>query len=276
MYFVLVIGSVGFLTLFERKVLGFSQNRISVNKNTYVAILQPLLDGLKLFIKIRFWTSFSLKSFFILGPGIIFVSYYFCWEINNLDRSIRLKFQIIFLLCILGVTIYGTILGRLVSFNKYSLLRGIRIILQTVCFEINITVIFFFMIYTTQTSNFGFNPRILHIFITSLFFLLIIVETIRACFDMGERERELVRGFNLEFAALLFVLIFLSEYSSIIFMCFIFWSIFRGRSIIFYCLLLFFFIFVRCFIIRLKIDFVISFIWLKFLPYCVICLLMFL
>lgn len=271
----MVIARVGFLTLFERKVLGFSQNRISVNKNTYVGLLQPLLDALKLFIKIRFWTRFSLKSFFILGPGLIFIAYYFCWEINNLDSRVRLKYQIIFLLCLLGVTIYATILGRLVSFNKYSILRGIRIILQTVCFEINITVIIFFLIYSSQTSNFGLNSGIFHVLMCILFFLLIILETIRACFDIGERERELVRGFNLEFAGLLFVLIFLREYRSIIFMCFIFWSIFGAIRITVYCLLLLFFIFVRCFIMRLKIDFVVSFMWLKFLPYCIILLFLF-
>ena len=120
------------------------------------------------------------------------------------------------------MTVYGTILGRLVSFNKYSILRGIRIILQTICFEVNITVLLFFFIYSTNISNFAINTNFLHFFICSLFFLLMILETMRACFDIGERERELVRGFNLEFAALLFVLIFLSEYRSIIFMCFLF------------------------------------------------------
>ncbi len=271
-----VLLAVAFITLLERKWFGFSQLRISPNKVLILGILQPVLDGVKLFLK-EF--SILIKSNFFLYfcfPALglrlslviwfFFIYYFFLWNERN---------SLLFLLVCLGLSVYITLIIGWASNSKYSLLGALRASAQSISYEISLSIIligFFFFFKTISSWNYSFITSwwgcILFLPLLLILFLSFLAECNRAPFDFAEGESELVSGFNVEFRALTFALIFLAEYGIIVFfsVCLAVVGASSRLTFFFIFLLLNRILFVRRVYPRFRYDKLIFLIWFKVLP----------
>lgn len=275
---IIVILSVAFLTLFERKILSYIQNRKGPNKLLFKGLFQPFRDILKLIFKEIFYLR--LNKIFYYGPILIFFVSSILWLIYPwIYLNLNIIYNIIFLLFIIRLNVYPILIVRWVSINNYSILGIIRLISQIISFEVLIFLIFFMIIIITE--NFKFINIIFYqlnlkffILIYPLYFIFIIsllIDLNRIPFDLIEGESELVSGFNLEYYRSLFIYIFLSEYINLLFISIILLIIFYGFnywSILFNLFLLinlFFLVIIRGVLCRIRYDYLIYICWIELL-----------
>ena len=194
----------------------------------------------------------------------------------------RTKTIVLFFLVCLGLRVYSSLLAGWRRVSKFASLGSIRSCSQSISYEVRMALFFISMVLflmsikvdTKKVGNLFFilSPLLL------VWFLSCIAETNRAPFDFREGERELISGFNIEFGAVTFTLLFLAEYGIIIFFSF-FSSIFFSRANFSFCLLfLFFFILIRRVYPRFRYDKLMQLTWILFLPsslfFCAIVLLL--
>ena len=275
---IIVILSVAFLTLFERKILSYIQNRKGPNKLLFKGLLQPFSDILKLIFKEIFYLR--LNKIFYYSPILIFFVSSILWLIYPwIYLNLNIIYNIVFLLFVIRLNVYPILIVRWVSINNYSILGIIRLISQIISFEVLIFLIFFIIIIITE--NFKFINIIFYqlnlkffILIYPLYFIFIIsllIDLNRIPFDLIEGESELVSGFNLEYYRSLFVYIFLSEYINLLFISMILLIIFYGFnywSILFNLFLLinlFFLVMIRGVLCRIRYDYLIYICWIELL-----------
>lgn len=278
--FVCVIIRVAFLTLIERKVLAYVQFRKGPNKVGYLGIFQPFSDAVKLFIKELNLPTSSNVVIFLFSPFFIFFVSFILWLLISVNSDIfLLKFGLLYFLCCLSLGVYGTLFSGWSSNSKYSLLGALRSVAQTISYEISLVLIILSFIYVYNTCNFSYFKELSSIFYSFYFFIFlffiffcsILAELNRTPFDFTEGESELVSGFNVEYSSYRFALIFLSEYSNIIFISFIIVLFFFRRiwNLIFR-IKLFFFIFliiiIRGLLPRYRYDKLIYLCWKVILP----------
>lgn len=275
--FIKVLIAIPFLTLLERKVLGYIQSRKGPKKVSYLGLLQPVRDGVKLILKelgtpkmaniLLFWISPSLSFLLMVLAWSIFPSYY---------RYYRFKLGAILFLCIASLQVYTLLGSGWGSNSKYALLGSIRGAAQTISYEVSLIFILFF----PCRLEFSFNiyyflektyPYI--IFLLPIFRIWIIsclAETNRAPFDFAEGERELVSGFNVEYSALEFTFLFLAEYGNILLMRFLrailFFPSRKLQFIIYGRFISFYFVWVRGSLPRFRYDLLMDMAWKVFLP----------
>lgn len=291
---ILIIGvliGVAYLTLLERKVLGYIQIRKGPNKLGLIGILQPFADAIKLFTKEQTYPIFSNYLVYYFSPIVgfslsltlwIIIPYYFNFF------SFNLGFLFFFSCTSLGV--YTLIISGWSSNSNYSLLGGLRAVAQTISYEVSLAFIMISIIIIIIDFNLlklidyqKFIWFLILIFPLSLCWLSSrLAETNRTPFDFAEGERELVSGFNVEYRRGGFALIFLAEYSRILFIRLIFVLIYIGGyslSFIFYLklrFLSFVFIWVRGTLPRYRYDKLIYLAWKRYLPISLNFLLLFL
>nr|QIZ12564.1 NADH dehydrogenase subunit 1 [Tonicia forbesii] len=283
--YICVLLSVAFFTLFERKGLGYIQNRKGPNKVGYGGVIQPLADALKLFMKEEAKLYVSNKGPYYFGPVLSLVLSLCLWSLYWGSFHVwSMKLGIMFFLCVSALNVYGTMISGWASNSKYSLLGALRAVAQTISYEVSLFLILLSVI--TLSGSFSFIKismyqynfwNIYIIFpIFLMWFVACIAETNRAPFDFAEGESELVSGFNIEYGGGLFALIFLAEYASILFMSMItsifFFSseeisVFSGvmfwmKSVF----ISFIFIWVRGTFPRLRYDLLMKLTWLSLLP----------
>lgn len=213
-----VVLSIAFVTLYERHLLRLSQNRLGPNKVSVFGLIQPLLDGVKLLSKEQILPKNSSEISFLLFPSLVFIILFlewFCLPFNF--YFLNFQFSFVFLLCLVGFSVYGTVLRRIIGKSKYSSLGGLRARSQSVSFEIVFSIYFLCFLFTLKSLELRslFNLRIFILFYP--FLMIVLAELGRAPFDFSEGERELVRGFNTEFSSVTFVLLFLGEYGILLF-----------------------------------------------------------
>nr|YP_009045667.1 NADH dehydrogenase subunit 1 [Napialus hunanensis]AIC37460.1 NADH dehydrogenase subunit 1 [Napialus hunanensis] len=280
----LIIGvliGVAFLTLLERKVLGYIQIRKGPNKVGILGILQPFAEAVKLFTKENTYPSMSNYLSYYYSPIVSFFLSLLIWMI--IPYNINLFFfslGILFFLCCTSMGVYSIMIAGWSSNSNYALLGGLRAVAQTISYEVSMALIMLSSILLILDFNlmkfYSYQLNMWFIIImfplSLIWFSSSLAETNRTPFDFAEGESELVSGFNVEYSGGGFALIFMAEYSSILFMSLLFNILYLGGyelSLIFYLKLVFLsylFIWVRGTLPRFRYDKLMYLAWKIYLP----------
>jgi NADH-quinone oxidoreductase subunit H len=241
---IVVLTTVAFLTLAERKVLSWMQDRMGPMEVGPYGILQPLADGLKLFFKEDIipaganWVLFSLAPILSLVPALIgfaVIPYGPNKEVELFGYTFKpfvitdINIGILYILAFASIGAYGVILGGWASNNKYSLLGGLRAAAQVISYELNIGLAIIgvvilsgslSMVKIAEAQAGGFW----HWYIFGGFQLIgfvvylisAVAETNRLPFDLAEAESELVAGWMTEYSGMRFAFFFMAEYTNMV------------------------------------------------------------
>lgn len=283
-----VLISVAYLTLAERKIIGYSQTRKGPNVVGIYGLLQPLADGVKLFSKEMLIPNHVSIFLYFFSPILALTLGLAVWGLMPLNSfsvisDINLGILLIFALSSVGV--YAILMSGWSSNSKYAFMGSLRAAAQMISYEVSIGLIIISVIlcsgsmnliniiYTQEQSIWYILPLLPAAF---MFFISCLAETNRAPFDLTEGESELVSGYNVEYSSMTFALFFLAEYAHIIFMSFLFtllflggWSFIISSPIIFFIkgtLIVFLFVWVRTSFPRLRYDQLMSLLWKSYLP----------
>nr|YP_010564343.1 NADH dehydrogenase subunit 1 [Mythimna turca]UYX62366.1 NADH dehydrogenase subunit 1 [Mythimna turca] len=291
---ILIIGvlvGVAYLTLLERKVLGYIQIRKGPNKVGILGILQPFSDAIKLLTKEQTYPNFSNYICYYFSPVISFILSLMIWLlIPYYFNLISFNLGVLFFLCCTSLGVYTVMVAGWSSNSNYALLGGLRAVAQTISYEVSLALILMSSIIMIMDFNllkfFYYQEYMWFLFLMfplSLCWMSSsLAETNRTPFDFAEGESELVSGFNIEYSSGGFALIFLAEYSSILFMSMLFVLLYLGGfylSILFYLKLSFIsflFIWVRGTLPRYRYDKLMYLAWKSYLPVSLNFLLFFL
>lgn len=277
-----VLISVAFLTLIERKFLGYIQIRKGPNKLGFLGLLQPFSDAIKLLMK-EFYLIFKLNYLiYIISPIISLILILMIWLIYPFySNYLIIIFGLIYLICCLRLGVYRLIISGWSSNSSYSILGSIRSLAQSISYEVRLSIIMIIPIFLVDRIRFisliyfhKSNWLIIYIWPLRIVFLFrIMAELNRTPFDFSEGESELVSGFNVEYISSGFILLFLSEYARILFLRFLFNLIFlgiRNFSILFFIKIIFLVtlvVWIRGTLPRFRYDLLIYFCWLIILPF---------
>ena len=279
---ILVIVGVAFLTLLERKVLGYIQIRKGPNKVGFLGIPQPFSDAIKLFTKEQTYPFVSNYLVYYFSPIFSLFLSLLCWLcIPFFIKLYRFNLGVLFFLCCLRIGVYSIIVAGWSSNSNYALLGALRAVAQTISYEVRLALILLSLIFLVGGYNFFsfvfFQQNIWFLFLSFplalVWFCTSLAETNRTPFDFAEGESELVSGFNVEYRRGGFALIFLAEYSRILFIRILFVVFFLGGDAygVFFFLKLtvisFIFIWVRGTLPRFRYDKLIFLAWKSFLPF---------
>nr|CAH59894.1 NADH dehydrogenase subunit 1 [Zygaena romeo adumbrata] len=276
-----VLIGVAFLTLLERKVLGYIQIRKGPNKVGIVGIMQPFSDAIKLFTKEQTYPMFSNYLSYYFSPIVSFILSLMLWLlIPYYFNLISFNLGLMFFICCTSLGVYSVMIAGWSSNSNYALLGGLRSVAQTISYEVSLVLIMLSSIIFVMNFNLVFFNEYQNII--WFFFLMIplslcwvsssLAETNRTPFDFAEGESELVSGFNVEYSSGGFALIFMAEYSSILFMSMFFCLLYLGGynlSLVFYLKLVlvsFLFIWVRGTLPRYRYDKLMYLAWKSYLP----------
>ena len=276
---ILVLVSVAFLTLLERKLLGYIQIRKGPNKTGYAGILQPFSDAVKLFTKEQCIPTLSNLIPFYLSPVFRLAVILICW-CSLPSSGFDFNLGVIFFLCCMGFGVYPVMVAGWSSNSKYSLLGCIRAVAQTISYEVSLSLILLSILFLVGSLDLVLFNRYQRYFwfllvgfpLAVLWFVSFLAESNRTPFDFAEGESELVSGFNTEYTGGGFALIFIAEYASILFLRGLFTVIFLGGatdSLFFWFKLVFIsfcFIWVRGTLPRYRYDKLMYLAWKRFLP----------
>nr|QKX48750.1 NADH dehydrogenase subunit 1 [Linoclostis gonatias] len=281
---ILILGvliGVAFLTLMERKVLGYIQIRKGPNKLGFMGILQPFSDAIKLFTKEQTYPETSNYLSYYFSPVISFILSLMIWMlIPYYFNLISFSLGLLFFFCCTSLGVYMVMIAGWSSNSNYALLGGLRAVAQTISYEVSLALIMLSSIILIMDFNlmkfFYYQNLIWFFFIMiplSLCWLSSsLAETNRTPFDFAEGESELVSGFNIEYSSGGFALIFLAEYSSILFMSLLFVLMYLGGynlTLVFYLkvsIISFLFIWVRGTLPRYRYDKLMYLAWKGYLP----------
>nr|QIV24548.1 NADH dehydrogenase subunit 1 [Olethrius laevipennis] len=276
-----VLVGVAFLTLLERKVLGYIQIRKGPNKVGFTGIIQPFSDAIKLFTKEQTYPLMSNFNLYYFSPVLnLFLALFLwlCMPFASVNLSFNLSF--LFFLSVSSLGVYTVMLAGWSSNSSYSLLGSLRAVAQTISYEVSLALIllsFLFLISSLSIlDTCKYQELIWFIFLLFPLCLMWLVsslaETNRTPFDFAEGESELVSGFNVEYSSGGFAMIFLAEYASILFMSMLCCFIFLGGDLISWVffiklsLMAFIWIWVRGTLPRFRYDKLMYLAWKSYLP----------
>ena len=287
--------AVAYMTLAERKVMAAMQRRKGPNVVGVFGLLQPLADGLKLFVKETVLPSSANLFIFIISPIVTFLLALISWCVLPINEGMvyaDLNVGVLYILAVSSLGVYGIIMAGWSSNSKYAFLGALRSAAQMVSYEVSLGLIIINVLLCTGSLNFSeivlSQQKSWYLFplfpAFIMFYISILAETNRAPFDLPEAEAELVAGYNVEYSAMGFALFFLGEYANMILMCSLTTILFLGgwfplfNIIPFYwlspsiwfglktTLLLFSFIWVRSSLPRYRYDQLMRLGWKIFLP----------
>nr|YP_009738152.1 NADH dehydrogenase subunit 1 [Cephalopina titillator]QIB71458.1 NADH dehydrogenase subunit 1 [Cephalopina titillator] len=277
-----VLVGVAFLTLLERKVLGYIQIRSGPAKVGFMGVPQPFSDAIKLFTKEQSFPMLSNYISFLFSPIFsLFLSLLVWVCIPFFVKLFSFNLGLLFFLCCTSLGVYTLMVAGWSSNSNYALLGALRAVAQTISYEVSLALILLSFIFLIG----GFNMLMFYMYQSFVWFLFLLfpvslawftislAETNRTPFDFAEGESELVSGFNIEYSSGGFALIFLAEYASILFMSLLFCLMFLGAdifSVLFYFKLVFIsylFVWVRGTYPRFRYDSLMYLAWSGFLPF---------
>nr|UVU30566.1 NADH deshydrogenase subunit 1 [Euceros serricornis] len=278
----MILISVAFLTLMERKLLSYIQIRKGPNKVGFIGLIQPFSDALKLIFKEFNFIKKSNFMYYYFSPLFMLILIMMMWLIYPFWINLNfMEFNFIYLMCCFSLGVFGMSMCGWSSNSSYSMLGAIRTLSQSISYEVSLAILLITMMLMVDSynynefynfqENFSFFFMVWPLMVMLMFSLM--AELNRTPFDFSEGESELVSGFNVEYSSGSFILIFLSEYASIIFMSLLFNLIFFNMNILnfmFYfkiVLLSSLIILIRGTLPRFRYDLLMNFCWLKILPF---------
>ncbi len=229
-----VMLTMAYLTYAERKILAYMQVRLGPNRVGPKGWLQPIADGLKLFVKEDLIPGRAERFVFVLAPILIFAPAVLIWAVIPWGENFTLfgiemtpfltdiNIAVLFILGVSSVGVYGLILGGWASNNKFSLMGGLRSAAQMVSYEVPMgfaIVSVILMAGTLSLVGIVEAQRAAHLWFIfpgilafGIYFICGVAETNRNPFDLPEAEAELVAGFHTEYSGMKFALFYLAEY----------------------------------------------------------------
>nr|YP_007626602.1 NADH dehydrogenase subunit 1 [Redunca fulvorufula]AEP22105.1 NADH dehydrogenase subunit 1 [Redunca fulvorufula] len=283
-----ILLAVAFLTLVERKILGYMQFRKGPNVVGPYGLLQPIADAIKLFIKEPLRPATSSISMFILAPILALGLALTMWIPLPMPHPlINMNLGVLFMLAMSSLAVYSILWSGWASNSKYALIGALRAVAQTISYEVTLAIILLSVL--LMNGSFTLSTLIITqeqvwlIFpawpLAMMWFISTLAETNRAPFDLTEGESELVSGFNVEYAAGPFALFFMAEYANIIMMNIFTTTLFLGafhnpympelytvNFIIKTLLLTITFLWIRASYPRFRYDQLMHLLWKSFLP----------
>ena len=227
----LMIG-VAYLTLAERKVIGWMQVRIGPNRVGYYGLLQPIADGLKLMFKEIIVPTGSNHFLFVVAPILALMPALAAWAVVPFADGMVLadvNAGLLYILAMTSLGVYGVIIAGWASNSKYAFLGSLRSAAQIVSYEIAMGFALVCVLMAAQSLNLSeivrgqqsssglFGWYFIPLFPMFVVYLIAgVAETNRAPFDMAEGESEIVAGFHVEYSGMAFALFFLAEYANMI------------------------------------------------------------
>nr|YP_010957147.1 NADH dehydrogenase subunit 1 [Stathmonotus gymnodermis]WMY90435.1 NADH dehydrogenase subunit 1 [Stathmonotus gymnodermis] len=283
-----VLLAVALLTLVERKVLGYMQLRKGPNVVGPYGLLQPIADGVKLFLKEPVRPASSSPLLFLAAPILALTLAMTLWAPMPLPYPIvDLNLAILFILAISSLAVYSILGSGWASNSKYALIGALRAVAQTISYEVSLGLILISTIIFTggyTLKAFTVSQEALWLIfpawpLAAMWYISTLAETNRAPFDLTEGESELVSGFNVEYAGGPFALFFLAEYANILLMNTLSATLFMGSSLLIFVpealsltlmlkasLLSLIFLWVRASYPRFRYDQLMHLVWKSFLP----------
>nr|YP_009000450.1 NADH dehydrogenase subunit 1 [Argas miniatus]AHF21651.1 NADH dehydrogenase subunit 1 [Argas miniatus] len=282
---VMVLISVAFFTLMERKVLGYIHLRKGPNSVGFIGLFQPFSDVIKLFCKEVNFSNFMNFLLFIFVPLFsLFLMLLFWLNFFWIYEQMSMEYAMIFMLCISSMGVYVILWGGWSSNSKYALLGAYRGLAQVISYEVSLAMILMGLVFFSGSyslydiSFFQSGYWIFWGFLSMLvvWFVSLLAETNRSPFDLSEGESELVSGFNVEYGSYGFAILFMAEYGNIIFMSMITSVIFFGGLgwlCSFVLMFMYLYLVVRGTLVRYRYDKLMSLAWKIILPFSIFMLL---
>jgi NADH-quinone oxidoreductase subunit H len=222
---------VAYLTLVERKVIGYIQARIGPNRVGFKGVLQPIADAVKLMFKEIIIPTGADKPLFLFAPILVLAPALAAWAVIPFTPELVLanvNAGLLYILAITSMGVYGVIIAGWASNSKYAFLGSLRSAAQIVSYEIAMGFALVGVLMAAQSLNLveivngqeggGFwNWYFIPLFPLFMVYLIsCVAETNRAPFDVAEGESEIVAGFHVEYSGMAFALFFLAEYANMI------------------------------------------------------------